>query len=902
MYALQAHSKGVLMSAWDRFKRGLRNWLVGDIDEQIRKSLPPATQKLVDRSGIAEQGRHKSMLRDAAEPDGRAPRKQIGLPPAMLRALARQNPWLRAAIDCRKREVANAHFDIIPKLDRFEKELNSLRKLVQSVRRFDDRNGLLDAYKPIYIDRSMAAAIIDATRSPDLTSAEVRYRFALALTDRHRIAEAHCAKIRPLFESPNRNPYGWPYLLQACIPDLFILDAWSLELRRTAEPRVDPSDSQSPPSYDNPIVEMHWVDGATVRPIINEFGMLHGVERGEENELAYEQWIDGMRIQGGGWRYWDLMYVQENPQTDIEFRGYGFSRVESLVVSSLVDAYGDKEDLEEFKRGMFGGFLVLQQEGYDQEDVEEYRAFIEEELEGTKKLPLLAMSDSGKVSWVSTSQFSGNRDKKSEAIKLRIIKKIAATFQMPLIKLAEHTAATNYSTSQTTQTMDDDGLRTLLAFLDDSINRNIIAQFDYDDVQYSSDPAHLRDDEAELTLAEKRGNLGIWEINDIRAEFGQDPLDDGDISLPRWTEREKAKGQGEGGGGMEEGEDAENTEGDDEGWGSEWDVSGGGDDDENTDDADDTDEPMQKAIKIDPSDDHANREVTRRMEAFAQILGGRWPAIMAQIEDFINSAVAKDANALSDPLVLEEMTQVLSSRNPELLDIIRDQVGAVFAVGAVTAQMGEDALLRNPSKKEIRKWLESPRSPITQRALQVLEATAFSEVRQRDEQTLAAFKRELLAGVERGANPQTISREFVREIEGADGAMYYNYERLARTETARAFAGGVMAQAKDLGLDYLYIPENANACPQCASKMVGRVFNLSDIMGASNVGKKQADWIPALPMHPNCRDHGIPASKWLVDQATDGGRREVPPEGVLVKYVPPAMRTKPQPPTTESER
>lgn len=535
------------MSMWSRVQRTLRRLFFGPgFEEGITKALPAKTSKLVDRTGLAERGLHESPLRRVVEPGGKGPRKEVGLPAATLRMLARTNPWTRAAIDIRKREIANAKWDVVPNLERFEKELIDLRRLVQSVRRFPDRKGHLDRYKPNYITPSMAREVIEATRSPDLSTPEVRYRFSLALTDRYRDAERHATKVRPLFERPNRNPYGWSHILQATVPDLFILDSMCVEKRRSAFPLADPQDPEGWPRWDNPVVELHWVDGATVRPILNKFGMFPGVENPEENEIAFEQWIDNKRVQPGGWRFHDLAYIQENPQTDIEFRGHGWSRMESLVMSSILEAYGDRENLEEFKRSTYGGFLVLQKEGIDQEDIEDERRFIEEELEGTKKLPLIGISPDGKVSWVSTSPYGGMRDKKSVEAAIRLVKRIAATFEMPLIKLAEHTAHTNFATSRTTQKQDDDGLRNVLAFLDDAFTRNLVAPFGYEDIAYESDPQHMRDEKERLELAQKRLEVGIWELNDARMEWGEDPQEDGDISWYRWTEREKAHGQMEG--------------------------------------------------------------------------------------------------------------------------------------------------------------------------------------------------------------------------------------------------------------------------------------------------------------------------------------------------------------------
>jgi len=243
-----------------------------------------------------------------------------------------------------------------------------------------------------------------------------------------------------------------------------------------------------------------------------------------------------------------MLLLQENPQTDIRFRGYGFSRVESLIMTSMLEAMADKSDLEEFKRHMYGGFLNIGDESFTQEDVSALRSWIEEELEGTNKIPLTAFKD---LKWVATTAQQGGRDKKSVEKLKRYVIRICAMFEMPPVKLGIFESA-NYNTSETSQDIADDGLRNLLDLLDAAVNRSIISEYGWDDVQYKSRPDHNRDDPDQLKIKEQRQKLGIDTPNDTRAEYGKEPTEWGELPAPYFSKYFELKGQTDGSGGQQQ--------------------------------------------------------------------------------------------------------------------------------------------------------------------------------------------------------------------------------------------------------------------------------------------------------------------------------------------------------------
>lgn len=531
---------------------------------ELTKALDPARINAIRKNGVAAERVRHLPLAATHEAGGKGPYKRMGASHSMLRVFAANNPWLRAVIDIRKREVAAAQWGIVPDLDRHQKELDLLRQLAQSARRFPDRIDLLNDFGPDYLSAEMVQNLIEVVHpsKKDVKTREVRYRFSLAMQDLTRTAENHAARVRPLFDAPNRNGQTWSHLMRAIVPDILTIDAGVLENRRTELPSVFTNEGVKLPDARNKIVELHHIDGSTIRPCIDIHGQLLGVE--DPNQFAYEQWLDGQRVETGLFRRCDLLYIMENPQTDVRWRGYGRSRVESLIITSMLEAMADREDLEEYKRGTIGGFLNIGDEGIWPEDVESFREFLESEIEGTKKIPVTAFN---KLEYVTAAPHGAGRDKKGVDKLKRYAIRVCALFEMPPMKLALLENST-FRHAEAGQDQADDGLRNLFKVIDEAVNYGIVRPFGYDDIAYKSEASHLRDEPKRLEAAEKKLNLGIWEVNDAKIEFGLEPTDIGENSLMYLQEFDKARGQAEGasaGGAMqegeapEEGEDAENT-------------------------------------------------------------------------------------------------------------------------------------------------------------------------------------------------------------------------------------------------------------------------------------------------------------------------------------------------------
>jgi DNA topoisomerase IB len=103
-------------------------------------------------------------------------------------------------------------------------------------------------------------------------------------------------------------------------------------------------------------------------------------------------------------------------------------------------------------------------------------------------------------------------------------------------------------------------------------------------------------------------------------------------------------------------------------------------------------------------------------------------------------------------------------------------------------------------------------------------------------------------------------QELAQRLYDKFGEYNRDWRRIAIMETSSAMNNGYLMTLQDG--DTLTIEEAADCCKKCREINVGRTFTYrvkpgdpeTEIwVGKNNVGKKQADWKPCVPLHPHCR-------------------------------------------------
>lgn len=264
--------------------------------------------------------------------------------------------------------------------------------------------------------------------------------------------EALCEKITNLLRHPSMHgsrpsSRSWKQYVAEVVRDVLTIDQGCTEKEWTV---------------DKWIAAMYPVDGATIAPNMDERGGYH--------DDAYVQTVDGRITARFGIE--DLMVIIDNPQTDVRFAGYGFSPLESLIVSVSAELYASKYNASYFEKGSVPeGMINLGPEAAP-EDVDAFRMYWMNEIMGRPwAIPILGGSKAEWIPWRAS-----NKDMEFMAYQEWLLKKICAMFnispkEMGLIEDVNRSTAESQDTSE-----QEKGIEPLLELIEDSFEVEVIGE------------------------------------------------------------------------------------------------------------------------------------------------------------------------------------------------------------------------------------------------------------------------------------------------------------------------------------------------------------------------------------------------------------------------------------------
>jgi GNAT superfamily N-acetyltransferase len=264
--------------------------------------------------------------------------------------------------------------------------------------------------------------------------------------------EALCTKITNLLKRPSMHgsrasSRSWRAFINEVLEDVLVLDQGIIEKEW---------------DLSKWIAGMYPVDGATMAPNMDERGGFH--------DDAYVQVVDGQVTARFGIE--DLVWIMDNPQTDVQFAGFGFSPLEGLIVSVSAELYASKYNASYFEKGAVPeGMINLGPEAAP-EDVNAFRLYWMNEVMGRPwAIPIVGGSKTEWIPWRAT-----NKDMEYMAYQEWLLKKMTAAYQMStkemnLIQDVNRSTADSEDTSET-----EKGVQPLLSLLSDSIEVEIIGE------------------------------------------------------------------------------------------------------------------------------------------------------------------------------------------------------------------------------------------------------------------------------------------------------------------------------------------------------------------------------------------------------------------------------------------
>lgn len=248
----------------------------------------------------------------------------------------------------------------------------------------------------------------------------------------------------------------------------------------------------------------------------------------------------------------------------------------------------------------------------------------------------------------------------------------------------------------------------------------------------------------------------------------------------------------------------------------------------------------------------------------AQSLRWRWRNALVTASQLIEGE--RRNSGTEGPLTDQEkaiLNDVLLSIEDQARDQVGDHAGTMFANGVFFASLEADKpkfVWKQPTQEEIAEIKSSPRF-VDNVAMDFATEYMFEQVKSKDESEMSVFRTVLLETLEQGNNPKVAAKIMSERLKND----LSSWETIARTEGARAVQIGFNEQAKAIGSEIVFVPAQTSACKSCKAMLSGRIFNLDDLEGASNYGKKASERVPCIPMHPNCTCVAIPAAQSLIE-------------------------------------
>jgi len=326
---------------------------------------------------------------------------------------------------------------------------------------------------------------------------------------------------------------------------------------------IDQACAEKRKARDGTLVEFYAIDGASIRI----------VDPAKRNtDAAYVQLWQNRPV--AKFNEEDLMFCPENVTTDIYSNGYAISETEIAIKKIMAHLGIDETNARQFHPGsMPKGFLQVVNADISEEQIQVLEARWRNQVanyRGKHKLPFIPIPRGGRMEFIALPQAT---DIEHGNFLDYLVNTLTSLYGMDPAEInfpnrsggiAGATPGLIQSSPEATRltASRDKGLRTLLAYLEDCINDEIMPDLDpTGDFEFSFIGFDRQTDGDRADLENKTVRF-YKTVNEIREGHGLEPRDDGDVILDAtWLQAkqgaEMAQMQeqmgGEGGGGEEEG-------------------------------------------------------------------------------------------------------------------------------------------------------------------------------------------------------------------------------------------------------------------------------------------------------------------------------------------------------------
>lgn len=166
-----------------------------------------------------------------------------------------------------------------------------------------------------------------------------------------------------LLKKPNSNRENWRSFIDKIVEDILVVDAGCIEKVRNGKGYIS---------------ELYHVDGATIKPIYDERGIV--------SNPAYYQYLPGQKGNEPVAEFDndDLIYIMWNPQGAVDTFGYGMSPVEAGLTVATAFLYAEMYNMQFFRTNTIPPVVINLGKDVPAGEVDKFRTFLASEIQGAQ--------------------------------------------------------------------------------------------------------------------------------------------------------------------------------------------------------------------------------------------------------------------------------------------------------------------------------------------------------------------------------------------------------------------------------------------------------------------------------------------------------------------------------------
>lgn len=320
--------------------------------------------------------------------------------------------------------------------------------------------------------------------------------------------------VTKLLNFPDQNSGTFRTLFSTVIEDVLVLDQGVIE--KVRNPRGE-------------IVQLYQVDGATIRPRIDQYGLL--------SSPAYVQYIDTSKgadtreEPDATFEQDDLIIFQANPQGQIGRVGYGMSPVEYIIMTVSTSLQAMLFNARYFDDAKIPPFLA-NLKNVPKEALDNFRESFEQALRGNPWAGAWTNAEDFKLELLRPT----NQEMQFYELNMWLIKIIFGAFEMSPSDFG-FTDDVNRATAEVQERIGKSrGVQNILTLIAERINYGIIAdlaRFDsrFAEIEFGWDSVDLNEDKLQAEIDEIYLRNKVLVPNEVRARDGREELEGGDVPI-----------------------------------------------------------------------------------------------------------------------------------------------------------------------------------------------------------------------------------------------------------------------------------------------------------------------------------------------------------------------------------